>query len=75
MNSLKAICHILRCLDKAMDYDEPDISCISSAALGISDNRQEAIMRMLREEHLIAGPDLTPRITLRGLEYLQQCRQ
>lgn len=83
MDNFKVIYHILRYLEKAMDYDEADTSFISAGALKISERRWAAIMEMLVTEGYIAGMTVSrsrdgevvisesnPRITLRGLEYL-----
>ena len=41
MDNFKAIYRILRYLEKAMDYDEPDMDQISASALGLTDKRWE----------------------------------
>lgn len=84
MDNFKIIYHILGFLEKAMDLEEVDTNRISAEALGISEQRWIAIMDMLREEKLIDGLTVErctdravavlgngPRITLRGLEYLE----
>ena len=84
MDNFKTIYKILKYLEQAMDYDEPDLDRISADALGISEQRWAAIMEMLAKEKYIDGIALKtsadgdvsvsvppPRITLRGLEYLQ----
>ena len=81
----KVIYKVLKYLEQAMDYDEPDLDRISAAALGISEQRWVAIMEMLVREGYIDGMTVKrstdgnvtisnphPRITLRGLEYLQE---
>lgn len=81
----KVIYKVLKYLEQAMDYDEPDLDRISAAALGISEQRWVAIMEMLAREKYIDGMTVKrstdgsvsisiphPRITLRGLEYLQE---
>ena len=81
----RVIYKILRYLEQAMDYDEPDLDRISADALGISEQRRVAIMEMLAREGYIDGMTVKrsidgnvtisnphPRITLRGLEYLQE---
>ena len=85
MDNFKAIYRILRYLEKAMDYDEPDIERISADAIGITSQRWTSIMEMLIQEKYIDGVSVKrsvdgsteislscPRITLRGLEYLQE---
>lgn len=84
MDNFKTIYKILKYLEQAMDYDEPDLDRISATALGISEQRWVAIMEMLAKEKYIDGIAVKrsadgnvsvsvphPRITLRGLEYLQ----
>ena len=81
----RVIYKILRYLEQAMDYDEPDLDRIFADALGISEQRRVAIMEMLAREWYIDGMTVKrstdgnvtisnphPRITLRGLEYLQE---
>lgn len=85
MDNFKIIYRILRYLEKAMDYDEPDIDQFSAQALGLSEQRRASIMRMLSVEGYVDGLSVkqsadgslvlsfsTPRITLKGLEYLQE---
>lgn len=85
MDNFKVIYRILRYLEKALDYDEPDMECISAKTLQLSEQRWVGIMEMLAKEQYIEGFSTkrsidgsvlvtcaTPRITLRGLEYLQE---
>ena len=85
MENFKAIYRILRYLERAMDYDEPDMDIISASALGLSEARWISILEMLADENLISGLEIrrssdggaalsisNPRITLHGLEYLQE---
>lgn len=85
MDNFSIIYRILRYLEKAMDYDEIDMDRISSTALKVSEQRWVAIMEMLTTEGYVEGMsvkrsldgDVTisvsgPRITLKGLEYLQE---
>lgn len=85
MDNFKIIYHILRYLEKAMDYDEADLDFISASKLGISAQRWMTIMEMLAEEEYVAGITIKRsvdgdiclsesgvRITLKGLEYLQE---
>lgn len=85
MDNFRVIYRILRYLEKAMDYDEPDMTCISAEALKLTDHRWLMVMEMLSKEGYIDGLSVqrgidgsvvisssTPRITLKGLEYLQE---
>ncbi len=85
MDNFKAIYKILKYLETAMDYDEVDTSRLSAEALNISENRRIRVLEMLIKEGYIDGVDVTrsidgnvllsmnaPRITLKGLEYLQE---
>jgi uncharacterized protein involved in tellurium resistance len=85
MDNFKIIYRILRYLEKAMDYDEADIDFISAERLKISEQRWISIMEMLVKEQYIEGIEIkrsvdgeavvsvsSPRITLRGLEYLKE---
>lgn len=85
MDNFKVIYRILRYLEKAMDYDEPDMDRISAEVLGLSMQRWTSIMEMLATEGYISGLMVkrsidgevllsitSPRITLKGLEYLQE---
>lgn len=85
MDNFRVIYRILRYLEKAMDYDEPDMMCISAEALKLTDHRWMMVMEMLSKEGYIDGLSVqrgvdgsvvisssTPRITLKGLEYLQE---
>jgi hypothetical protein len=72
MDNFIAIYRILSYLEQAMDYDMPDMSRISSSALGLSSNRWLALLRSLEEAGYIEIAGHRTKITLRGLEYLQQ---
>ena len=85
MDNFRVIYRILRYLEKALDYDEPNMDCISAKALKLSDQRWMALMEMLSKEGYIDGFSVqstvdgsilisssTPRITLKGLAYLQE---
>ena len=72
MYNFIAIYRILSYLEQALDYDEPDMSQISSSALGLSTNRWLALLRLLEDAGYIEVFGHRTRITLRGLEYLQQ---
>lgn len=47
MDNFRLIYRILRYLEKAMDYDEPNLEQISAKILGITEQRWTAIMAML----------------------------
>lgn len=85
MDNFAIIYKILKALEKAMDYEEFDVSLISHERLDISYSRWEKIMIMLKQSGYIEGIvydqalcDYSPRIhrpmqpviTLKGLEYL-----
>lgn len=85
MDNFRVIYRILRYLEKAMDYDEPDLEQISAKALGITEQRWTAIMTMLTTQGYIDGMTVKRSldgevavsishlgITLKGLEYLQE---
>lgn len=67
-----------------MDVEEPDLSALSAAALRISETRRAHLFRMLAESGYIDGVRtedgaaglevflIAPRITLAGLEYLEE---
>lgn len=85
MDNFKTIYRILRYLEKAMDYDEPDMEQISAETLRISQQRWVVIMEMLVKEGYVEGIAVkrsidgsvtisghAPRITMAGLQYLQE---
>jgi hypothetical protein len=85
MDNFRIIYRILRYLERAMDYDEVDMDRISATTLGLSEQRWAAIMEMLSDEGYVNGVSVkrsidgsaeisvsAPRITLKGLEYLQE---
>ena len=85
MDNFKVIYRILHYLEKAMDYDRADLDFISYEHLGITEQRWLAIMEMLVKDGYIDGIGIkrsvggevavtvsSPRITLRGLEYLKE---
>lgn len=86
MDNFNVIYKILKRLEKAMDYDEFDIEQISAENLGISRNKWCRIMEMLAQNGYIQGVTVkyiidgnnalisayNPRITLKGLEYLNE---
>lgn len=85
MDNFRSIYRILCYLERAMDYDEPDLEQISARALNLSEQRWTVIMEMLVSRGYIDGIRIkrgvdgeivllasVPRITLQGLEYLQE---
>ena len=84
MEQFKIIYKILKILCTGMEYEEFDNTWISAEALGVSVAMWEAIMKMLVDNDYIEGVIATeemygnfaiklihPRITLKGLEYLE----
>lgn len=85
MDNFKAVYKILSTLEKAMDYPEFDIELIGADALGVSKERWNRYIEMMVDVGYIKGvsiyKDITgethvnakeARITLKGLEYLQE---
>ena len=83
MDNFKIIYKILKLLESAMDYDEFDRSQLSPELLGVSENRLNAILKMLQDEGYVSGVlyvkglsgvklDKYFGITLKGLEYLEE---
>nr|DAO21576.1 MAG TPA: YjcQ protein [Caudoviricetes sp.] len=85
MDNFVIIYKILKVLEAAMDYDEVDINDICAERFHISENRWQAILKMLVDNGYIEGIAIRrsadgyisigvhyPRITLKGLEYLQE---
>lgn len=85
MDNFKVIYRILHYLEKAMDLDELDRSRLTPEALGVTERRWLALWEMLAKEGYVDGVQVkystdgdcsisfcNPRITLRGLEYLQE---
>ena len=84
-DNFKCIYKILKTLEKAMDFEEFDFSCIDHNALEISKVRWNAYMEMLLDCGYVKGVtvrtyqdggkmvDITHmQITLKGLEYLSE---
>ncbi len=84
-DNFKCIYHILKTLEKAMDYEKIDISEIGYEHLGISKNRWVKYLEMMSDMELIKGISFREyvdgstevindniRITLKGLEYLSE---
>ncbi len=86
MEDFRAIYKILKALDRGLDDDELDQEAIGPEALGVSENRRDALLAMLADEGHVGGVTVrrcldrpqpvviieSPRVTLRGLEYLQE---
>lgn len=85
MDAFKAAYKILTALEKAMDYPDFDISQIGPEALGVSKERWSRYMEMMADVGYIKGVSVRYdilgetqvsvsklRITLNGLEYLQE---
>ena len=85
MDNFKAVYRILSALEKAMDYPAFDIEQIGAHALGDSDERWCRYIEMMADVGYIKGVSLSRsisgdmmvdaqniRITLKGLEYLQE---
>lgn len=85
MDNFKAVYRILSALEKAMDVPEFDVSQIGPDALGVSRQRWGRYLEMMADVGYIKGVAITEtiggdvivdadsiRITLKGLEYLQE---
>lgn len=85
MANFEAVYKILSTLEKAMDLPEFDVSLIGADKLGVSDERWARYIEMMADVGYIKGisisKDITGsmnvdatdmRITLKGLEYLQE---
>ena len=85
MDNFKAVYKILSTLEKAMDLPEFDISIIDCRALGVSKERWSRYIEMMADVGYIKGVRVSTnitgetivecnnmRITLKGLEYLQE---
>ena len=85
MDNFKAVYKILSTLEKAMDLPEFDISIISAEKLGVSKERWCRYIEMMSDVGYIKGVRIIEcitgemeinakdmRITLKGLEYLQE---
>ena len=85
MDNFKAVYRILSALEKAMDVPEFDVSQIGPDALGVSRQRWGRYIEMMADVGYIKGVAITEtiagdvivdadsiRITLKGLEYLQE---
>lgn len=85
MDNVKIIYRILCVLEASMDNEQFNEESISAKTLGISEQRLYSILRMLLQAGLIEGIAVEvdaagyfliskgrPRLTLRGLEYLNE---
>ena len=85
MDNFKAVYRILSALEKAMDLPDFDIDQIGAAALGVSEERWSRYIEMMCDVGYIKGATIQRsitgelmvdaqniRITLKGLEYLQE---
>lgn len=85
MDNFRAVYKILSSLEKAMDLPEFDIEQIGPDTLGISEERWSRYLEMMSDVGYIKGIKFTQditgstrvhgrdiRITLKGLEYLQE---
>ena len=87
MNNFKVIYRILKYLEEHMDDERIDAEEISHTKMGISFNRWEQLLWLMQSERYITGlrytqtlsdaaphvvTPISPRITLKGLEYLEE---
>lgn len=85
MDNFKAVYRILSTLEKAMDLPEFNVDQIGPAALGVSEERWARYIEMMADTGYIKGVSIhcsingalmvdarNMRITLKGLEYLQE---
>lgn len=83
MDDFKAICRILKALDADLDLDEPAPEAYSAERLGITGNRRDNLLWMMRREDYADGVTREEyydgashvdasgiRVTIKGLEYL-----
>lgn len=80
MEDIRAIYKIPKALDRGLDDDELDQSAIGPEALGVSENRRDALLAMLADEGHVGGVTVrrcldrpqpvviieSPRVTLRA---------
>lgn len=82
MNNFNVIYKILKYLESTLDTGEVDRRIFNSKTFGVSENRFYALLKMLEAEGYITGLILdgdihleakmdSPKITLKGLEYLE----
>ena len=85
MDNFKAVYKILSTLEKAMDYPEFDMNQINHEALEVSHERWARYIEMMADVGYVKGVSIDQyldgsldveysnmRITLKGLEYLQE---
>lgn len=86
MDNFKYIYRILKALDDGMDFEEFDFVRISPEIIGLSRERWEQLLIQLQKSGYVEGlnirqyvrqiprilPPISPRITLKGLEYLHE---
>ena len=83
MDNFKVIYRILKLFAESMDYEEFDRSKLNAEYFGVSEARFNLILRMLKDAGYIEGISYVvglpgvkimkyPRITLKGLEYLEE---
>lgn len=85
MDNFTAVYKILSALEKAMDLPKIDLDCISAEVLGVSKQRWAHYLEMMEDVGYIKGIRVFEnmigelevenqgiRITLKGLEYLQE---
>ena len=85
MDNFKAVYRILSALEKAMDLPQFEVEQIGPEALGVSKERWSRYMEMMLDVGYIKGVTISQyitgetavdarsiRITLKGLEYLQE---
>lgn len=85
MDNFKAVYKILTALEKAMDLPEFDIMQVGPDALGVTPERWSRYLEMMADVGYIKGVSIhrdilgeicvdakNTRITLKGLEYLQE---
>jgi hypothetical protein len=85
MNDLKIIYKILKALERGMGDEDFDVRSIGCEAMGIAEAKWEQLLILMAESGYIDGVaysqslndkfphigyPITPRITLKGLEYL-----
>lgn len=84
-DNFKCIYKILKALEAALDYDNPDLECISHENLEISKQRWNAYIEMLYDSGYVKNAIIKTyvdggkkvdisnmQITLKGLEYLTE---
>lgn len=85
MDNFKAVYKILSTLEQAMDYPEFDMTPIDAKHLGVSQERWNRYIEMMSDVGYVKGAEIQEyvtgdvdvdvsdmRITLKGLEYLQE---